>query len=339
MLHLDLSDDEAAALIKELYDTIHNDRSIVTHARTLRGIWRSCGRNHSEALPAAESVCGRAYQPSEEDVRSLTQGAMGNFEERTMTRDCEICDNLAEEVTIHSPRWREVRRCPRCGEFEFDGSVGLRKNPSIDEIVRLSGWVREQNANGVVPAKMTREAWRRVVNRQPPKLRERANRALGVIARRHPNVREIINLAYVVTELELLGITYSQTADEATQLIEILLDDGYLRWDPLDTLRRNGSLTSKGLLAAEALGASGSGAQGFVAMWFDASMNEAWLSGFEPGIKAAGYHAVRLDKEDYVGGVTDEIMTQIRRSRFVVVITRAIGTASISRPASRLDWV
>ena len=54
-------------------------------------------------------------------------------------------------------------------------------------------------------------------------------------------------------------------------------------------------------------------------MWFDASMNKAWLSGFEPGIKAAGYHAVRLDKEDYVGGVTDEIMTQIRRSRFVVV--------------------
>ena len=54
-------------------------------------------------------------------------------------------------------------------------------------------------------------------------------------------------------------------------------------------------------------------------MWFDASTNEAWLSGFEPGIKAAGYRPVRLDKEDYVGGVTDEIMTQIRRSRFVVV--------------------
>jgi hypothetical protein len=235
-----------------------------------------------------------------------------------MARNCEICDNLAEEVTIHSPRWREVRRCPRCGEFEFDGSVGLRKNPSIDEIVRLSGWVREQNANCVVPAKMTREAWRRAVNRQPPKLRERANRALGVIARRHPNVREIINLAYVVTELELLGITYSQTADEATQLIEILLDDGYLRWDPLDTLRRNGSLTSKGLLAAEALGASGSGAQGFVAMSFDPSLQEVWTNGFRQGIRAAGYSPVRLDDKDYVGGITDEIMAQIRRSRFVV---------------------
>jgi hypothetical protein len=33
---------------------------------------------------------------------------------------------------------------------------------------------------------------------------------------------------------------------------------------------------------------------------------------------AAGYSPVRLDDEDYVGGITDEIMAQIRRSRFVV---------------------
>jgi hypothetical protein len=118
-------------------------------------------------------------------------------------------------------------------------------------------------------------------------------------------------------ELELLGVTYSQTSDEAMQLIHILLDDGYLKWGRTPGI--DGHLTPKGLLAAEALGASGSGAQGFVAMWFDDSTNEAWLSGFEPGIKAAGYRPVRLDKEDYVGGVTDEIMTQIRRSRFVVV--------------------
>jgi hypothetical protein len=91
-----------------------------------------------------------------------------------MPQNCEICGNLAEGATIQSPRWREVRRCPRCGEFAFDGSAGLPKNPSIDEMVRLSGWVREQNADGVVPAQLTREAWRRAVNRQRPRLRERA---------------------------------------------------------------------------------------------------------------------------------------------------------------------
>ena len=79
------------------------------------------------------------------------------------------------------------------------------------------------------------------------------------------------------------------------------------------------AVTAKGLLAAEALGASGSGSpQGFVAMWFDDSMSDAWLSGFEPGIHAAGYQPRRIDEKDYVGGISDEIMAEIRRSRFVV---------------------
>jgi hypothetical protein len=75
----------------------------------------------------------------------------------------------------------------------------------------------------------------------------------------------------------------------------------------------------KGLLAAEALGAAkSSSAQGFVAMSFDESLRDAWTNGFDPGIRAAGFRPLRLDNEDYVGGITDEIMAQIRRSRFVV---------------------
>ena len=100
-------------------------------------------------------------------------------------------------------------------------------------------------------------------------------------------------------------------------LLNILIKDGFLRPDP------NGALigiTIEGTLAAEALGASGSTSpQGFVAMWFDDSMSDAWSSGFHPGIRAAGYIPRRIDTKDYVGGVSHEIMAEIRRSRFVVV--------------------
>ena len=222
-----------------------------------------------------------------------------------MEQPCEICDKPAEFSEIKSPRWREVRRCPRCGEFEFDGSAGLPKKPSTDEIVRLSGWVRDQNAAGGVPATLTRETWHQVVRRRLPGLRERANRVLGVIARKHPDVRKMINLPELAEELELLGVTYSQTSDEAMQLIHILLDDGYLKWGT--TPGRDGHLTPKGLLAAEALGASGSGSQGFVAMSFDPSLREVWTNGFHPGIFTAGYDPVRIDNKDYVGAITDEM--------------------------------
>src|SRR5215472_14100176 len=102
-------------------------------------------------------------------------------------------------------------------------------------------------------------------------------------------------------------MTYSRTLDDATQLIEILLDDGYLKW-ARDAIGTDGFLTPKGMLAAEALGAGGSGSQGFVAMWFDDSMKDAWANGFDPGIRTAGFRARRIDQKDYVGGISDEIM-------------------------------
>jgi hypothetical protein len=50
-------------------------------------------------------------------------------------------------------------------------------------MVRLSGWVREQNAAGVVPVRITPEISRRVAQMRVPGLRERTSRALMKLAR------------------------------------------------------------------------------------------------------------------------------------------------------------
>jgi hypothetical protein len=228
-------------------------------------------------------------------------------------RPCDICNIPAQYIA--PGRWRAIRDCPRCGKFEYDLRAGLPGTLSPGDMVRLSGWVRDQNAAGAIPVQLTRTTWCRVTERRPPGLRERTNRALGVIARAQPDVRKQINLPQTAESLQLQGVTYSQTSDEAMQLIYILIDDGYLGWI---TPGVSGTLTPKGLLAAEALGASGSGAQGFVAMSFDRSMQEVWINGFDPGIRAAGYAPVRIDNKDYVGGITDEMIAEIRRSCFVV---------------------
>jgi hypothetical protein len=115
--------------------------------------------------------------------------------------------------------------------------------------------------------------------------------------------------------LELQGVSYSRDQQELMILFEILIDDGYLRSPSPPAC----SLSVRGLLAAEALEAGGSNsAQGFVAMWFNERLLDAWVDGFDPGIRAAGFRPLRIDNKDYVGGITDEIMAEIRRSRFVV---------------------
>ncbi len=59
-------------------------------------------------------------------------------------------------------------------------------------------------------------------------------------------------------------------------------------------------------------------AQGFVAMWFHETMRDAYIGGFEVGIRNAGYDPLRVDRVEHIGKIDDEIISQIRRSRFVV---------------------
>ena len=58
--------------------------------------------------------------------------------------------------------------------------------------------------------------------------------------------------------------------------------------------------------------------QVFVAMWFDESMGKAYEEGFELGIKDSGFTPLRIDRKEHANRIEDEIIAEIRRSRFVV---------------------
>jgi hypothetical protein len=118
--------------------------------------------------------------------------------------------------------------------------------------------------------------------------------------------------------LVLQAVTYSADQRELNDLFAVLQNhDGFVE------LRKTGSppnaLTVKGLLAADQLQKiNGASSQGFVAMSFDPKLVAAWTNGFEPAIRAAGYVPLRVDEKEFLGGITDQIMAEIRRSRFVV---------------------
>ncbi len=56
----------------------------------------------------------------------------------------------------------------------------------------------------------------------------------------------------------------------------------------------------------------------FVAMWFDACMQEAYDEGIAPGIRDAGYTPFRVDDPPTNKGISDTILAQIRAAEFVV---------------------
>ena len=62
----------------------------------------------------------------------------------------------------------------------------------------------------------------------------------------------------------------------------------------------------------------GRGRQAFVAMWFDPRMKKVYSRGIEPAIRDTGYEPVRIDRKEFLGKVDDEIVAELRKSRFVV---------------------
>ena len=227
---------------------------------------------------------------------------------------CLICRS-----DVHFKGAGSVKRyeCPRCGEYEIPGSGGwdiLEGN----QYVPISAWIRQQNTMDAVPL-ITLEILRRTRSIPIPNLRQRANLLLVELVKKYPRFNDGFVILTLCDDLVLQAVTYSADHRELNDLFAVLLNhDGFVE------LRATGSpphaLTVKGLLAADQLQTiNAASSQGFVAMSFDPRLACAWTNGFEPAIRTAGYAPLRIDAKEYIGGISDEIMAEIRRSRFVVV--------------------
>ncbi len=58
--------------------------------------------------------------------------------------------------------------------------------------------------------------------------------------------------------------------------------------------------------------------QAFIAMWFGEDVGPAYQNGIAPAVELAGYTPLRIDRTEHNNKIDDEIIAQIRRSRFVV---------------------
>lgn len=58
--------------------------------------------------------------------------------------------------------------------------------------------------------------------------------------------------------------------------------------------------------------------QAFIAIWFHESMTETYENGIEPAVMEVGYEPLRIDRKEHINKIDDEIIAEIRRSRFLV---------------------
>ena len=53
-------------------------------------------------------------------------------------------------------------------------------------------------------------------------------------------------------------------------------------------------------------------------MWFHETTDSAYSQGIELAIRDAGYRPLRIDQKEHLNKIEDEIVAEIRRSRFIV---------------------
>ena len=224
---------------------------------------------------------------------------------------CKICNREAQP-TRESGTFRAHRTiCARCGEFDWDiGASPLSEYPEWR--VKLSGYVREQNAAGITPM-FTHELVNAVERFAIPPIRDRSMRLLAGIVAEIGYDTSSVHLFN--DEPKLLALSYSDDFRALLLLFHVLHGEEFLNHRDHGVV----CLTAKGCIAAEEQAQQRSpSAQGFVAMSFAAAMNDAYTFGFDPAIRNAGYAPLRIDNKEHTGPISDAILTEIRRSRFVI---------------------
>ncbi len=224
---------------------------------------------------------------------------------------CKLCGTPAE-VTDGDAFPGIKQHCPQCGEFKLTrpGTKTIRRVPQPDK-AKLSGWVRDQNILGDIP-KLSDERIRHLVASPMPSIGQRADRLLSYVIRKQQKLGD----TFSIIDPALIAVTYSRDKDELQYLAKYLCDEVLIQHRGIGG---TAEITPAGHMHYEELQArQPASAQGFVAMWFDGTMRDAYFDGFEVGIRDAGYDPLRVDRVEHVGKIDDEIISQIRRSRFVV---------------------
>jgi hypothetical protein len=232
---------------------------------------------------------------------------------RSVAKDpCEICTKeQAETLPVNFDGTHQV--CPRCGEFKLSGTAGsiLRRGVGDAKRALLSGWVREQNNSGSVPM-ITSDVVENVLQRSPPPV---ADRAFALLKEAERGL-SVLGAQFNINEPRFLSATYSTNQDDVVFLVHTLKDHGYMDFQ---TMGGDCTILPMGYMKLDELRSrQGTSTQGFIAMWFDNSLNDAYENGLQVGVLNAGYNPLRIDQVEHVNRIDDEIVRQINASQFVV---------------------
>ena len=220
---------------------------------------------------------------------------------------------------------------PRAGGKYFISRRARRNLENQDERfkARLTSWLIEQRRLGVEYPEITPKTIEQVERRPHLPVHERADRLLRYLGQLERHAGAGINSVTSENDNRFLNMlawleSTVNTSAISSQRRELQFFLNYLEtqgW--IETLKFEGRetdhITVEGYAhLAELDKAATDSSQAFVAMWFDESVEDVYQDGIETGIRDAGYKPLIIKQKHHIRKIDDEIIAEIRRSRFLV---------------------
>ena len=246
-------------------------------------------------------------------------------------KQCPIWGTPA--ILFPTTRDGEDVESPRAGGHYFVSGTAckLLNKWNVPNKIKLTSWLVEQRRLGVSCPEISSFTLEETTQRRQVSVHDRADALLNYLSANSELLGTIVKfptLDYLPsdeTSNEVLAWTASQQISEVITLVEYCAMVGWIDHRTTEATQafpqtfHELMLKPPGFARLAELDFSNSGSkQAFVAMWFDDTMSDAYDIGIRPAIDDAGYVAMRIDKKDHNNKIDDEIIAEIRRSRFLV---------------------
>ena len=203
-----------------------------------------------------------------------------------------------------------------------DRATAMLQSQDEDLKARLTSWLIEQRRLGVDCPKIFSTDVDEIEQRRSLSVHQRADNLLRYIQKQTPKIGIPFGCHIHKTDPFFMGtLAWSEStkSEEVLYLANSLEMQGWLSPEHQALGYLGYGITVEGYTyLAEIDHAVTDSLQAFVAMWFDESMDEVWEKGLRPAIRDAGYKALRIDRKEHLNKIDDEIIAELRRSRFLV---------------------
>lgn len=183
----------------------------------------------------------------------------------------------------------------------------------------ITTWIIDQHLAGVEHPTLEASGIGTILSRQRLKFSEKVRRFfhyLSTISFKPGDNIPLNHNDYPRQVFTAMAWMEAATESEFDAFIDLLKEENLLKGSDY---AQHATLTARGFARLEEIETKAiASKQGFVAMWFDESLKGAYSDGIAPAIRDAGFEARRIDEKEHVNDITDEILMEIRRSRFVV---------------------